>query len=103
MKLTVLIHFNAPEEKFPRNALLPYQGAPHLVVEGKCPLCQNERFLVMGDAKTRQDQSEAVFFAVAFTKCCPESKAIGTLRVEYSTLFGFDEDQAVLMGRPRVY
>lgn len=69
-------------------------------VDGACPTCERGELRVIGDVK-RQAIGHDTVTAPALALCC--GREIGTVRVEFNTIFGLEEDHAVLHGRPRVY
>jgi hypothetical protein len=80
----------------------PQPGAEHVVVELEaCPNCRKAAPLrVLGRAK--RIESHDTYAAEAIALCC--GTTIGVVRVKVETLFGLDEDEAVLTdGRARVY
>jgi len=81
--------------------VVPPDGAKHVTVPGACPLCGSEMFLVRGEHKHIAPDDRA-YEADAIAECC--GSAVGRLRLETDTLFGLEEDEAMLVhGRPRVY
>lgn len=67
--------------------------------EGRCPGCGSEPFHVVG---TEIEKSEAGIVAGGVSVCCRQN--VGYLYAEPETLFGTEEDRAVLsFGRARVY
>lgn len=81
-------------------AALPYDGADHVVVERACPNgeCRDTPMKVRArESLTNHD----IIVGVAFCLCC--KRAVGTLEVKVSTIFGVEEDRRVLNGRVRVY
>lgn len=83
-----------------RLARLPYENSPTLVVDGTCPHCKDGEFLVRGDP-SGAIRTDDKLYCVAYCNRC--TRAVGTLKVEFDTIFGLTEDAAVLNGRPRVY
>jgi len=82
-----------------RDAREPYAGARHLEAHGACPACGiTEGWKVRGGDPTNDHDT---FHAVAYCTSCGEP--VGKLAVRVSTIFGIDEDRAVLCGRARVY
>ena len=69
-------------------------------VDGRCPSCNRGNFRVIGDVK-RQTITGHDIGAPALALCCGQE--VGEVRVEFSTIFGLEEDQRVLNGRARVY
>ena len=104
MKAEVLMHNrhgeNMDPNGEPRKAELPWQGCEWLKVEGKCRKCNAEPLRVKGDKRTQTEGPDALF-AVAYCFDC--NQPIGTLKVFRQTIFGEEEDERVLRGRPRVY
>jgi hypothetical protein len=82
-----------------RKCRLPFQGADHVVTDGKCPACGAHPFGVRGLGK--RITSHDTYAADAVGTCC--GKPVGELRVTLSTLFGLDEDERVLSGPWKVY
>lgn len=80
----------------------PFEGAKYAVVKGveKCPGCGEKEMRVQGAGMHIADREH--YEAEAVTVCC--KKIAGTLRAKVSTIFGLEEDEAVLKhGRCRVY
>jgi hypothetical protein len=69
----------------------PFAGADHVVAYGVC--CGR-----ITGRNPREDHDTVT--SDAFCVC---GKAVGTIRVKVSTIFGIEEDRAVLNGRARVY
>ncbi len=78
---------------------MPAPGAPDVTFEVACPACQASQLVLRGDGAKPAGRDAYVARAIAL--CCKAS--VGTLRVEVDTLFGIEEDEAVLQGRARVY
>ncbi len=78
----------------------PFAGADHVIAEGAaCPDCGAAPLKIRGRGiEMRGHDFEE---APAFCLCCGSDA--GRVRVTYSTIFGIEEDRAVLSGRPRVY
>ncbi len=86
-----------------RKASVPYEGAEFVCVEGACPacgVCVDAVFKCIGKSD-EQSVGHDTITAPALALCC--EKHIGTMVVTFSTIFGIEEDRAVLNGRPRVY
>lgn len=66
----------------------------------RCPVCGAEPGEVAGIRGT-QSHDHDTYRAEAATICC--DTRLGTIEMRVSTVFGIDEDEAVLNGRPRVY
>ncbi len=70
------------------------------VAEGACPGCGTVPFKVVGTCI--EDHGENGSLAGGVSVCCRQN--VGYLRAEPETIFGKEEDDAVLMhGRARVY
>lgn len=70
-------------------------------VHGRCPACNHGELRVIGDERN-QDIGSHTIKAPALALCCGQE--IGVVLVELSTIFGIEEDRAVLVhGRARVY
>lgn len=83
-----------------REARQPYQNADHLVADGTCPLCGADPFRAIGKID-EQTHTHDTTTAPALSLCCKQR--VGTMTVKLSTIFGREEDYAVLNGRLRVY
>jgi hypothetical protein len=82
-------------------AIHPYNECEYLEVHDKCcPHCLRPTLRLRGDTKTMVEQ-EYYTYAVAFCYDC--ANHVGTIKIPSQTMFGRDEDRAVLQGRPRVY
>lgn len=66
---------------------------------GECPSCKASPFRVQGCGVERVDDRTVR----AGGRCVDCGEAVGWIYHEPDTLFGVEEDQAVLHGRPRVY
>lgn len=71
----------------------------HAVATGACPKCKVEPFAIAGTGKSIE--SHDTYAADGVCLKCREK--VGVIRATLSTLFGLEEDEAVLYGRPRVY
>jgi hypothetical protein len=86
-----------------RDARLPHEQADHVRVEGACPSCKtcnDDTFRCIGKASAQRVDHDTIT-APALALCC--GAEVGKLVVTMNTLFGIEEDRAVLNGRPRVY
>jgi hypothetical protein len=83
-----------------REAKQPFHNADHLIVNGACPLCGADPFPVIGKID-EQTHTHDTTTAPALSRCC--GLRVGTMTVHLSTIFGREEDNAVLNGRPRAY
>lgn len=81
--------------------VLPWDEADHVVATGhQCECSRDKDLAVVGD-ETRITKTAAKVSAPAFCVRCKGS--LGVLLVEMNTIFGEEEDRAVLHGRARVY
>lgn len=69
-------------------------------VHGGCPTCKAKELRFIGE-KARQEIGHDTVTAPALALCC--GAKVGVVTVTLSTIFGLDEDERVLHGRPRVY
>lgn len=88
-----------------RREVHPLPNNPAIgVADGACPGCGGAPFLVQGSdlrISTRV-APEQLYQSNGRSRCCGE--AVGYLYAEASTIFGLEEDRAVLkFGRARVY
>lgn len=74
-------------------------GADRARADGACPGCGVAPFYVAGCGMHRH--SRDTYRAGGRSVCCGES--VGWIYAVVDTLFGTEEDQAVLNGRARVY
>lgn len=77
---------------------LPYEGCTHVVLNGLCPACKEQGVKLQGGETTRSWDTYS-----APARCLSCGKIAGELVVTVSTIFGLEEDEAVLHGQPRVY
>lgn len=97
------IHVEVEGEEKQRKASLPYAQADHVRVDGQCPSCKacdEGTFRCIGKV-TAQKVDHDTITAPALALCC--GAEVGKIVVTMNTLFGIEEDLAVLNGRPRVY
>lgn len=81
------------------HAQLPHATADHVSVDGStCPHC-NENLKARGNGDVSHDFD--TYYASAYCIYC--GGAVGQLQTKVNTIFGIDEDNAVLNGRARVY
>lgn len=74
-------------------------GSQAGLVEGACPGCGVEPFLVVGAGLIREGRNWK-----SGGKCCACHDNVGWIIAEPDTIFGAEEDRAVLVhGRARVY
>jgi hypothetical protein len=79
----------------------PNPSDPHVVVAGACPACQASPFKVAGVPGSMTHDRDTCRAPASCTGC---SAPAGQLVVVMDTLFGIEEDRAVLVdGRARVY
>jgi hypothetical protein len=86
-----------------RKASLAHREATTLQVDGACPACgvsTDGVFSCIGKADEQTKEHDRIL-APALALCC--KKHVGMVVVVFSTIFGLEEDDAVLHGRPRVY
>ena len=69
------------------------------IATGACPGCGAAPFLVQGHGRHRHTRD--TFRAAGRAMCCGD--AVGYLYAKADTIFGLEEDEAVLNGRGRVY
>lgn len=105
MKITVWLHVDADGkdiEGTKHDAQPPYADAPCVELDGAqvCIRCGSKPLRVSGFKNCEEMTSEALHAACGCKEC---GKHVGTIKVEHQSLFGEDEDRAVLFGRPRVY
>lgn len=82
-------------------ARLPHEGADVAHVGMPCPLCRKPAPLVVQGADNHIGGHD-FYKAVATAQCC--LRVVGELRVYVDTIFGLEEDEAMLKhGRARVY
>jgi hypothetical protein len=95
MKITLLSHCGRQIA-----CSLPYDGAKYVVADGRqCECSRSEPLHVVGGRYKVRDEYEARSTA----HCARCHGDLGELHVQFDTLFGVSEDEAVLNGRPRVY
>lgn len=83
---------------------VPWEAAPYVIAEGVCPGCGAECFRVRGCGIVNADEPPGAGQAYkAGGRCVDCGEAVGWLYTEIETLFGLEEDRAVLHGRCRVY
>lgn len=82
-----------------RPVSVPFVGADHAVAEGTCPKCKATPFKIGGTGRRIEGHDTHAADGV----CLACLAAVGTIRARVSTLFGIEEDRAVLCGRWRVY
>ena len=78
-------------------ARLPYNGCPWVEVDYPCSGCG--AFRIAGSKPHVEEDSKITATAVCLGCRAP----CGTLVVSTETLFGLEEDDRMLNGRPRVY
>ena len=77
----------------------PWQDAAFLRAEQHCPRCNVWPLDLMRFGEP--EEVKGVTYAAVGCRDC--KRHVGTVSATPSTLFGEDEDRAVLHGRPRVY
>lgn len=93
--MTVTVHMDGTE----RSCFVPFEGAPFVAVDGWVCEC-GETNCVRSDERVIALDDRA-YEGRAYCVGC--KRAVGRLRVEMGTLFGLEEDEAVMRGRARVY
>ena len=106
MKITIVL-----DDGSRHKAKLPYDGATHLVLDLDCPHGCKRRYVANPNSMEQEPLKVAgsgikhhnrdTYFADAIALCC--KKKIGTIETKVSTVFGIEEDEAVLNGPWRVY
>ncbi len=95
MKITFIIGGDTRESRARRvDATLPYDGCYHVTVDEPCPSCEHESPLKLRGRG--EYHSHDTYHATAVALCC--GVAVGKLEVKVNTLFGIEEDRAVLNG-----
>ena len=85
-----------PEYDYDRDCEEPVPaGADRVRAAGRCPCarCQADPFFVRGSRP-----NVGTHGAKAEASCCACGQPVGTLHVEFDTIFGVDEDARVLSG-----
>jgi hypothetical protein len=106
MNVEVLIHVRHDGSEHEGNkykAEPPYANAPNVELEGNqsCPRCNDKPLRVAGFKGVEVAEANGCRYVACGCYTC--GKHVGTLKVEVSSLFGEEEDRAVLFGRQRVY
>lgn len=81
-----------------RICALPYEGCEHVLPAGCCPFCGDDDWRVQGGAISHDRDT---YRCQAWCLAC--GAGVGELRAKVSTIFGIEEDEAVLNSRCRVY
>ena len=100
MRITIELDATKSEFASVREAKQPFHNADHLIVDGACQHCDADPFPVIGKID-EQTYTHDTVTAPALSRCC--GQRVGKMVVLLSTIFGREEDNAVLNGRPRVY
>lgn len=99
MKITVTVNDKVHAAK------LPYPHAKYVLVDDLhiCPACNQKFTAKLGVAGgSTSIESHDTYRAEAYATCC--KGRIGVIRVKMGTIFGLEEDEAVLLNsRCRVY
>lgn len=95
------VYAHDPLPKEPVEAIHPYADADFVrLIGASCPCCGIQPLEVQGRGKREQKGSS--IFEPATCKHCTEH--VGTLKVTRPTLFGLEEDFAVIhQSRPKVF
>ena len=86
----------------PMQAYPPFADAKFIkVTKGICPECNTELEIAGArGSSVEMDEGRLTYAAALCTSC---NAHVGTIKVIRETLFGLEEDNAVLFGRARVY
>lgn len=97
MKITLTLYDGRTAE-----AKQPFEGCQYVEVAGLHCECARDLPLIVAGIKggVKEDTDRYMVSSAACARC---KGMVGDLRVEYATLFGREEDDRVLNGRPRVY
>lgn len=77
---------------------LPHAEAPYVEASGRqCPHCAEPLRVFSREEEEGHDEVRGR------GRCTSCKEIVGELVVKVSTIFGIEEDRAVLYGRPRVY
>lgn len=79
---------------------LPTEDSRTTVLEGVCPKCKTAPFEVVRASDIGRAGHDVQACDIACRAC---RVLVGQMRERVSTIFGLEEDFAVLNGRPRVY
>ena len=79
---------------------LPTKDSKLTVLEGACPKCKADPFEVVRAGSVGRAGHDVQACDIACRGC---RATVGEMRERVSTIFGLEEDFAVLHGRPRVY
>lgn len=83
-------------------ARVPYEGCQYVVVDSMhCECAPREPLFVAGIKDGLREKSDR--HIVSKAGCARCKGGCGDLRVDFDTIFGLEEDDRVLNGRPRVY
>lgn len=82
-----------------KRATIPFEGADHVVMIGSCPSCGAARPKIQGIGNRTSSHSTVTESA----RCLECGDVIGLISVEFDTLFGICEDEAVANGPWKVY
>jgi hypothetical protein len=78
----------------------PCDSGRYGLVDGACPGCGANPFLIAGTGAHRQSDDRTLRAGGRCVKC---GDAVGYIYATTNTLFGLEEDERVLNGRARVY
>ncbi len=76
------------------------RGAPTATADGECPGCKASPFLIAGHGAHRMPDDRTL---KAGMRCVACGDPVGWCYWRPDTVFGLEEDERVLNGRPRVY
>lgn len=83
-----------------RSAVAPSKESTYVIVKCECPLCRKPMLRASGlgfPVERGHDTYESD------AKCIDCGQVIGRITVKVDTIFGIEEDEAMLHGRARVY
>ena len=102
MKVEVAFHEHGDNSEIEQvlEARRPYRDATFVYCDTQCKHCKASPVAVAGFQGTRVTQGEHTYEAAGCRDCRGH---LGTIKVTLTSIFGEEEDRAVLNGRARVY
>ena len=97
------VFFKPTDAGAQRPCTVPFAGCDYALARGACPLCEaseSEAFKVQGVVGSMTRGHDRY---VSDARCVACGAVVGKLVAVMNTLFGLEEDEAVLHGRCRVY
>jgi hypothetical protein len=85
-----------------KRAVTSELGAKSATAAGACPGCGTEPFLIQGSDR-RTDPNRSRDQEMANGRCIACGDAVGYIYARHDTIFGLEEDKAIIDGRARVY